>query len=129
MDNVINTLISGLMQLVIAVAGAAFTGVVLPWLVKTGLPWLKEKRIYSVVRKFVQAAEKQAEAGLINKGDKKEYVVKLLVAKGITVTDEVDAFIESAVKELDLAAQNALVQIGELFEAEDETTVEEDEAE
>lgn len=127
MDNVINTLINGLMQLVIAVAGAAFTGVVLPWLVKTGLPWLKEKRIYSVVRKFVQAAEKQAEAGHINKGDKKEYVVKMLVAKGITVTDEVDAFIESAVKELDLAAQNALAQVGELFEAEVETTVEEDE--
>lgn len=127
MDNVINTLISGLMQLVFAVAGAAFTGVFLPWLVKTGLPWLKEKRIYSVVRKFVQAAEKQAEAGLINKGDKKEYVVKMLVAKGITVTDEVDAFIESAVKELDLAAQNALAQVGELFEAEVETTVEEDE--
>lgn len=120
MDNVINTLISGLMQLVFAVAGAAFTGIFVPWMVKTGLPWLKEKRIYSIVRKFVQAAEQQAEAGFIRKGDKKEYVEKMLVAKGITITDEVDAFIESAVKELDLAAQNAMVQIGELFEEEDE---------
>lgn len=119
MDNVINTLISGLMQLVFAVAGAAFTGIFVPWMVKTGLPWLKEKRIYSIVRKFVQAAEQQAEAGFIRKGDKKEYVEKMLVAKGITITDEVDAFIESAVKELDLAAQNAMVQIGELSEDED----------
>lgn len=124
MENIITALTNSLMELIIAVASAAVTGVVVPWLVKTGIPWMKEKRIYSIVTKFVQAAEKQAETGLINKAEKKAYVVKLLTDNGITVTDEVDAFIESAVKELDLAAQDALAQIGELFESEEAETEE-----
>ena len=65
------------------------------------IPFLKEKRIYSTVKKFVQAAEKLADSGVIQKIDKKKYVVDLLEQNGIIITPTLDAFIESAVKELD----------------------------
>lgn len=64
------------------------------------VPWLKEKKLYGVVKKAVYAAEKWAENHEI---DKKAYVVEKLEAAGIKVTPVVDAFIESAVKELDIA--------------------------
>ena len=60
------------------------------------------------MKKFVEAAEKQAEAGTIDKATKKRFVVELLEANGITVTPEINAFIEAAVKELDLAEKNAI---------------------
>lgn len=87
----------------------------------TGLPWLKEKRLYSIVKKFVEAAEKQAEAGTIDKATKKRFVVELLEANGITVTPEIDAFIEAAVKELDLAEKNAIGEIGKIFSDTEQT--------
>lgn len=122
MENVINVLVNNLIELVVAVAGAAFTALVIPWLKKTGLPWLKEKRLYSIVKKFVEAAEKQAEAGTIDKAAKKRFVVELLEANGITVTPEVDAFIEAAVKELDLAEKNAIGEIGKIFSDDEQNT-------
>ena len=61
------------------------------------------------------AAEKQAEAGTIDKATKKRFVVELLEANGITVTPEINAFIEAAVKELDLAEKNAIGEIGKIF--------------
>lgn len=64
------------------------------------VPWLKEKKLYGIVKKAVYAAEKWAETHEI---DKKAYVVGKLEAAGIKVTPVVDAFIESAVKELDIA--------------------------
>lgn len=104
-----------------AVLGASFTALVIPWLKDTGLPWLKEKRLYSIVKKFVEAAEKQAEAGTIGKATKKRFVVELLEANGITVTPEIDAFIEAAVKELDLAEKNAIGEIGKIFSDAEQT--------
>lgn len=104
-----------------AVLGASFTALVIPWLKDTGLPWLKEKRLYSIVKKFVEAAEKQAEAGTIDKATKKRFVVELLEANGITVTPEIDAFIEAAVKELDLAEKNAIGEIGKIFSDAEQT--------
>ena len=105
----------------IAVLGASFTALVIPWLKDTGLPWLKEKRLYSIVKKFVEAAEKQAEAGTIDKATKKRFVVELLEANGITVTPEINAFIEAAVKELDLAEKNAIGEIGKIFSNAEQT--------
>lgn len=96
-------------------------GVDIPWLKDTGLPWLKEKRLYSIVKKFVEAAEKQAEAGTIDKATKKRFVVELLEANGITVTPEINAFIEAAVKELDLAEKNAIGEIGKIFSDAEQT--------
>ena len=64
------------------------------------VPWLKEKKVYSVVKKAVYAAEKWAETHEI---DKKAYAVEKLEAAGIKATPVIEAFIESAVKELDIA--------------------------
>jgi len=111
MNEFLNLLVNNLMEIVFAAIGIAFTTVVIPWVKDTAIPWLKEKRLYSMVQRFVNAAEKKAEAGSLAKALKKDYVIERLEAMGVTVTTEVDAFIEAAVKELDIAA-NAMV--GEL---------------
>ena len=118
MNEVVTIVVNNLLEIVFAVLGASFTALVIPWLKDTGLPWLKEKRLYSIVKKFVEAAEKQAEAGTIDKATKKRFVVELLEANGITVTPEINAFIEAAVKELDLAEKNAIGEIGKICYAE-----------
>lgn len=64
------------------------------------VPWLKEKNLYSTVKRMVQAAEKWNQTNPINK---KEWVIDQLSAKGITVNTYVEALIESAVQELDTA--------------------------
>ena len=64
------------------------------------VPWLKEKRLYDTVKKMVDAAEKWAETNNI---DKKQWVISQLESKGITVNEYVEALIEAAVKELDIA--------------------------
>lgn len=63
------------------------------------IPWLKEKRIYSIVKKAVEAAEKLSETQDI---DKKEYVKKVLASANVKLTDTVNAIIEGCVLELDL---------------------------
>ena len=73
------------------------------------------------MKKFVEAAEKQAEAGTIDKAAKKRFVVELLESNGITVTPEINAFIEAAVKELDLAEKNAIGEIGKIFSDAEQT--------
>lgn len=118
---VVTIVVNNLLEIVFAVLGASFTALVIPWLKDTGLPWLKEKRLYSIVKKFVEAAEKQAEAGTIDKATKKRFVVELLEANGITVTPEINAFIEAAVKELDLAEKNAIGEIGKIFSDAEQT--------
>lgn len=67
------------------------------------IPWLKEKRLYDTVQKMVDAAEKWAETNDI---DKKQWVIDQLESKGIEVNAYVDALIEAAVKELDIALGN-----------------------
>lgn len=84
MNEVVTIVVNNLLEIVFAVLGASFTALVIPWLKDTGLPWLKEKRLYSIVKKFVEAAEKQAEAGTIDKATKKHFVVELLEANGIS---------------------------------------------
>lgn len=71
MNEVVTIVVNNLLEIVFAVLGASFTALVIPWLKDTGLPWLKEKRLYAIVKKFVEAAEKQAEAGTIDKATKK----------------------------------------------------------
>lgn len=78
---------------------------------KIGIPWLREQRIFSLVRKLVKGAEKAAEAGKIPKTDKHALVVKLLKMKGIEVTPFLDAFIDAAIKEMDEVAENIADEI------------------
>lgn len=102
------------LRLVVVGIGVMASAVVLPWVREDVIPWLREKRIYTLVCKFVQAAEKMYEAGSLV-GLKKDFVIHLLEAKGIYVTPEVDAFIESAVKELDMAIGDGLDDIFDEF--------------
>lgn len=64
------------------------------------IPWLKEKKLYNIVKQFVQAAEKYGQTHDINKH---EYVINLLKERGIEISPVVEALIESAVEELDIA--------------------------
>lgn len=89
-------IISCAVKLVFAIITAVITAYV--------IPWLKEKRVYGVISQFVHAAEKYAQTHQI---DKKEWVIEHLKEKGIKVTNEIEALIESAVEELDVALNKA----------------------
>ncbi len=67
------------------------------------IPWLKEKRLISVVRKAVEAAEKLSEH---QNFDKKEYVRRVLACAGIKLNETVEAMIEGCVLEIDLLISN-----------------------
>ena len=121
MENM-NTLYPYLMNTIVDILKvaifAAFSLVIIPWLRKSAIPWLKDKQLYGIVQKFVRAAEKMGEAGIISKEDKLNYVVGLLERHGVTITPEVRALIESAVGALDAEfAKNASVVIDEFDDA------------
>ena len=99
---IIDTIVSNVLEIIATIISLVVAYYVIPYIKNDLIPWLKEKRLYNIVKSFVQAAEKMAESGLIEKVDKKKEVIKLLNKKGITVDDTVDAFIESCVKELDI---------------------------
>ena len=109
MSEIILQAISGFAEVAIVAAIGIAT-----YYIKTALiPWLKEKQLYSTVQKFVQAAEKLGSAGAIGKDKKKAYVVTLQESKGIEVTPEIDALIESAVRELDNAVGEIIGVLGD----------------
>lgn len=117
-------LASCLLKVVFSIIGVVFTAVIIPWIKDTVIPWMKEKHVYGIVQTLVKAAEKQAEAGTIAKSDKKAYVIQLLQGKGIEVTDEIDAFIEAAVMELDIAINTAVVEVAGILENSEATETE-----
>jgi len=98
MNDFVEILLSNLFELAMTAIATIVSIFVIPWIKDTAIPWLKEKRLYTVVEHFVEAAEKYAENHQI---DKKQYVLTLLMEKGITITPEAEAYIESAVKKLD----------------------------
>lgn len=101
-EAIIDAIVSNVLEIVATIISLVVAYYVIPYIKNDLIPWLKEKRLYNIVKSFVQAAEKMAESGLIAKVDKKKEVTKLLSNKGIVVDDTVDAFIESCVKELDI---------------------------
>lgn len=107
MNEVIPAIIAALLDCATNICTLIFAGILIPWVVRVGIPWLKDKRLYAIVTIFVKAAEKQAEAGTLGE-PKCDYVIRMLERRGIAVTEEVRAMIESAVKELDLAGKKAL---------------------
>lgn len=107
---------SAVLKLVFALLSVALGSLVIPWIRSTAIPWLKEKRLYNVVQKFVQAAEKLGETGAIDRAAKKDYVISLLTKKGYVVDAEVEAFIESAVKEMDMLIESGVTEIINEFE-------------
>ena len=102
MTQIIPDIINIVIEAIFAILGLFFTGVAVPWLIKTGIPWLKDKRLYGIVTVLVKAAEKQREAGALPI-PKYDYVA------------EVKAMIEAAVKELDIAVDSTIGTLGGIF--------------
>lgn len=101
-EAIMKLLTEHLLETILGVISLVVSYYVIPAIKNDLVPFLKEKRVYNLVEKFVGAAEKLAETGVIPKIDKKKTVIELLESKGIVVTSEVKAFIEGAVKQLDI---------------------------
>lgn len=108
-------LVSVLLKIAVFGVVCLLTKYTLPWLQDVVVPWLKERQLYGTICHFVRAAEKLAESGVIERTDKKEYVVSLLTEKGITVTREINAMIESAVMDLDLTISGVMDKLMDAF--------------
>ena len=91
-------LITDVLRVVIALV---ICGAIIPWVVRYGIPWLKEKQLYDFIKKVVRAAEKISDSGQITKEAKLDYVVSVLKKNGVTVDATVRALIECAVCELE----------------------------
>lgn len=115
LEMIMDAVMEDVFKIILAVISIATAHYILPFVKNDLVPMLKEKRIYSIVKSFVQAAEKLAETGVIEKCDKKKMVIGLLEKKGIVVDNVVDAFIEGCVKELDMLTS---VIIEEIIEEE-----------
>lgn len=101
-ETILNLILSHVLEIVATIISLVVARYAIPYIKNDAIPWLKEKRVYNMIKTFVQAVEKLAESGAIDKVDKKAKVVELLKQNGITVDETVDAFIESCVKELDI---------------------------
>lgn len=117
MAEIIPEIVSVVIDAIITICGLVFTGVFIPWVVQTGIPWLKEKRLHTIVETFVKAAEKMADAGTLGI-QKLDYVEQMLERNNIEVTPEVRAMIEAAVKDLDIAFLGAIGALGKVFDDE-----------
>ncbi len=95
MEDIMTSAASLIVKLVFAAIGLLITYYL--------VPWLKEKKLYSTVTKLVRGAEKLAGSMQIGKGEKKSYVIEQLENLGVKITPFVEALIEAAVTELDLA--------------------------
>lgn len=115
-ETIITTIVQNALEVVLAIFMAILSVLVIPWLKKSVIPWLKEKHLFSMVYSFVRAAEKLADSGTLEKTAKKSYVIDLLRQKGITITDEVLATIESAVEELDISLNKGVELITGTFD-------------
>lgn len=90
--------------LLISLIGVLLTGLAVPWLkAKTTTQQLDMIKLW--INIAVAAAEQMKGAGLLPDGQaKKEYVLKFIRDKGVTITDqELDALIEAAVYEINKA--------------------------
>lgn len=119
-----DSILPNILEIILTIISLIIAHYVIPYIKSDLIPWLKEKRVYNIVKSFVQAAEKLAEAGAIDKIDKKKKVIELLESNGIVVDATVEAFIESCVKELDMIASVVYEEIIET-ETETETEIEE----
>lgn len=112
-ETIWNAILPNILEIILTIISLVVSCFVIPYIKSDLIPWLKEKRIYSVVKNFVQAVEKMAETGAIDKTTKKVKVIELLQSKGITVDSTVETFIESCVKELDMLASVVVEEIVE----------------
>ena len=101
-ETILNAILPHILEIIMTIISLIVARYVIPCIKNDLIPWLKEKRLHNIVKSFVQAAEKLAESGAIDKVDKKAKVIELLENKGIVVNEIVEALIESCVKELDI---------------------------
>ena len=101
-ETIMNSIAGNILEIILAILSCVVSYYVIPAIKNDIIPWLKDKRVYNLIKTFVQAVEKMAEVGTIEKVDKKEKVIELLEKNGIIVNEEIEAAIESAVKELDI---------------------------
>lgn len=120
-----NELIILVIRLVGCVVGIAVSTILVPWLKNTVVPYFQDKHLYTIVCKFVLAAEKMAETGVIERDTKKKFVIDMLRSRGVTVTGEVEALIEAAVEELDLEVMGAISGVFDVFDGDIDTVEEE----
>lgn len=116
-EEIMNLVLPNILEIIITIISLVIARYVIPYIKTDLIPWMKEKRLYNVTKKFVQAVEKLAESGAIKKVDKKAKVIELLENKGITIDETINAFIESCVKELDMVTS---VVYEEIMESETE---------
>ncbi|MDF2948151.1 MAG: phage holin, family [Sedimentibacter sp.] len=124
-----NNLMYQIATLVISILGLVLTGFVVPW-VKAKIGTEKMGIVQMWVKVAVAAAEQLKKSDVLNKDDRKQYVLAFIKDKGITITDnELDALIEAAVYELnkaqnllftDLALQEGVALLGETSETENQ---------
>lgn len=112
-ETIWNTILPNILEIILTIISLVISYYVIPYIKSDLIPWLKEKRIYSIVKNFVQAVEKMAETGAIDKTTKKAKVIELLQSKGITVDSTVETLIESCVKELDMLTSVVVEEIVE----------------
>lgn len=102
LEEIWKLLLPNILEIIWIIISLIISRYIIPCIKTDLIPWLKEKHLYGDVKKFVQAVEKLAESGIIQKADKKQKVIELLTNKGIKVDESVDILIESCVKELDM---------------------------
>ena len=113
LETIWNTILSNILEIILTIISLVVSYYIIPCIKSDLIPWLKEKRIYSIVKNLVQAVEKMAETGAIDKATKKAKVIELLQSKGITIDSTIEIFIESCVKELDMLASIVVEEIVE----------------
>lgn len=113
LDVILDSILPHVLEIVTTIISLIVAYYVIPYIKGDLIPWLKEKRIYNIVKNFVQGVEKLAESGAIKKVDKKKKVIELLESKGIVVNDTIDTLIESCVKELDIVTSVVYEEIVE----------------
>ena len=101
-EQIISVITSNLLNIVLGIISIVISYYLIPAIKNQLVPWLKEKHLYDIVYKAVLAAEKLGETSQIRKADKKQYVLALLQKRNISITPEVEQFIETACEELDL---------------------------
>ncbi|MEN6618174.1 MAG: phage holin, LLH family [Rikenellaceae bacterium] len=118
-----NSLTYQILTLVIPLIGVILTSLVVP-LLKTKISNEKLTSIELWVNIAVAAAEQMKAAGILTV-PKKDYVVKFLKDKGVTITDqELDALIEAAVFEINKAKNLLFTDLA--LQGETEATTETD---
>lgn len=120
---ILDAILPNILEIIVTIISLVVARYVIPYIKDDMIPWLKEKRLYNIVKSFVQAAEKLAESGVIEKVQKKDKVIELLKKKGIEINETVEAFIESCVKELDLISSTFYDEI--VIEADEKEEAEE----